>query len=543
MGSIKQTSMSSEKPSAPARGASLGDAKARIPKNVIFNFAGYAANILITFLIAPLLVHRLGDTAYGVWGLISEILGYSFLLDFGIRIAVTRYIGRHLALDEPEAMNRVLTTGLVFSAGSVVIVLTGGVVLAFLLPRLFSIPPRLVSDSRLTVVIVATALASSFPGSLFNGCVAALSRYDLLNIRNVAPNVIRALLLWFFLDRGYGLLAVALISSSTFVLAFILDFYFASRHLPGFAIERRFFDLSALRTLVDFSVYAFLLSVSWRLLFMTDNLVVGFVLGPAAVTFYTVGMNLADLLRGSLGNISNLFAPLAAQMHALEQQHSLQRLLFKGSRMTLLYALAGVGGLIVLGPQFLGFWMGQAFIGRTGPILIALVVEVACYALAYTCGQVLYGMNRHRFYAWLSMLQAATNFALSTILIRRFGPLGVALGTVIPALVVEALLLPVYTCRVLEVSIHRFYASSVARPLAILVPYVAWLWMLRAGGLVQGYFSLALAVASGLLVYALLGWWFVFDSEERERAWRSIGRLVGIITGGRQLGHYGERDG
>jgi hypothetical protein len=140
------------------------------------------------------------------------------------------------------------------------------------------------------------------------------------------------------------------------------------------------------------------------------------------------------------------------------------------------------------------------------------------------------------------MIQAAANFSLSAILIRRFGPLGVALGTVIPAFVVEALLLPIYTCRVLGVSIHRFYASSVARPLVIFVPYVAWLWMLQTGGLVQGYFSLALAVTSGLVVYALLGWWFVFESDEREMAWRSIGGLVGIISGGRQPRYRGERD-
>ncbi len=57
---------------------------------------------LVTFIIAPVVMRRLGDTAYGVWGLISRILGYSFRLDFGIRIAVARYVGRHLALDEPR---------------------------------------------------------------------------------------------------------------------------------------------------------------------------------------------------------------------------------------------------------------------------------------------------------------------------------------------------------------------------------------------------------------------------------------------------------
>src|SRR5207247_9534361 len=101
-----------------ARPTSLEDAKSRIPGKIIYNFLGYAINIIITFLIAPVVVHRLGKTAYGVWGLIGQVIGNSFLLDVGIRIAVTRFVGHHLPLREPNALNRVLTTGLVLASAS-----------------------------------------------------------------------------------------------------------------------------------------------------------------------------------------------------------------------------------------------------------------------------------------------------------------------------------------------------------------------------------------------------------------------------------------
>jgi len=512
--------------------ASLQDAKARIPRNVFFNFAGYAVNILVTFLIAPVVVHRLGETAYGVWGLIGQIIGYSFLLDFGIRIAVTRYVGRHLALREPRQINTVLTTGLAFTAVSAALALAGGGVVAYFLPQLFAIPPHLVADARIAVLLTSVAFAASFPGSLFTGCVAALSRYDLLNIRNVGPNVLRALLLWFFLYRGHGLLAVAVISGFSFVLTYVLDLFFASRHLPDFKIGWQFFDAATLRTLLNFSFYAFVLTISWRLLFMTDNIVVGFVLGPAAVTFYSVGMSLADLLRGSLGNISNIFAPLASQMDALSQKDSLRNILFRGSRICLLFALAGGGALVVAGPSFLGFWMGEAFVSRSGPVVIVLTLEVACFALSSVSGQVLYGMNRHPTNAWLSLAQAATNFALSAILIRWMGAVGVAWGTLIPALLVEGAILPAYTASVLEVSLRRYYLQAALRPVLVAIPYVLWLWFLRAEGLIRGYPSLALAVCSGLIVYGLLAWQFALDREDKEIARRWFADFKSAVAGG-----------
>jgi len=506
--------------------ASLQDAKGRIPWNIVFNFTGYAINIVITFLIAPVVVHRLGESAYGIWGLIGQAIGYSFVLDFGIRIAVTRYIGRHLALREPDQINKVLTTGLAFTAVSAALALAGGGVVAYFLPHLLAIPPHLVTDARLATLVTAATFATSFPGSMFTGCVAALSRYDLLNIRNVGPNVLRALLLWFFLRQGYGLLAVAVISGGTFVLAYVLDLFFASRHLPEFKIARRFFDAATLRTLLNFSFYAFVMTIAGRIIFMTDNLVVGFVLGPAAVTYYSVGLSVVDVFRSSLGNINNVYAPLASQMDALRQRDSLRALLLRGSRINLVYTLAGVSALVVVGPSFLGFWMGSEFITRSGPVLVVLALAGMGYALMSAPQQVLYGMNKHRMNAWLSLAQGAVNFPLSAILIRSMGPVGVAWGTLIPAIIFDGVLLPIYTARVLDVPISRYCLRAMLPPVLAALPYGLWLWFLRAEGLIRGYPSLVLAVGSGLLLYGSIAWRVALDSEDREFIRRSLRKLM-----------------
>ena len=525
MSSTNQQTVPQRGAGAPKGAGSLDEAKAGIPRNVLFNWLNYGTLILITFLITPLVVHGLGNTAYGVWGLIGQFLGYSFLLDFGVRIAVTRYVARHLALAQAGEINKVLTTSLIFTCFSAALVLVAGGIGAYLLPRLFAIPPDLVSDARLSCVIVAAGMAVTFPGSVFHGCVTATSRYDLLSIRNISTNVTRALLLWFFLRRGYGLLAVATISTGTLYLGYGLDFLLARRLLPYVRIRREFFDVVTLRSLVTFSVYVFVLSVSWRLIFMTDNVVVGFVLGPVAVTFYTVGLQLADMLRDSLSNITALYAPLASQMDALKQKDSLRRLFLGGARMGLLYVLAGVVGLTVLGPRFLGFWLGESFVDRSGPILILLAIETAFYTLALTCSQVLYGMNRHKVNAWLALGNATANFVLSTILIRWWGAVGVAWGTLIPAFVVEAIILPVYTASILQIPPGRFYRSVVLRPLIAAAPYGLWLWFWRRQGLVHGYASLALIIGSGLALYALVAWKFSLDSEDRAFARKALGRL------------------
>jgi len=289
MGSIKQTSAPLEKNSDSERGASLRDAKARIPKNVSFNFAGYAVNILVTFLIAPLLVHKLGNTEYGIWALIGDFVGYSWLLGFGFGYAVVRYVARYYALGEKENLNSVITTSLVLNIVSSVLVMMAAVCIAYVFPRLFSTPPNLVFAARSSVILVAATVAMGFPASVFTGCLAAASRYDLLAIRSIVSSVFRALMLWYFLVHGFGLLAVALISTGESFLGYFTDLAFARLLFPDLKILPRYFQPSMLRPLIGFSLYGLVLAAAGRLIYMTDSLVVAFVLRPIAVTFYTIG--------------------------------------------------------------------------------------------------------------------------------------------------------------------------------------------------------------------------------------------------------------
>ena len=498
----------------------LESAKARIPRNVISNVCAYAVNLVVGLMIAPMVVHGLGTTAYGVWALVGDMIGYSTLLDLGIRIAVSRYIAWHHARGQTREINAILTTGLAFTMLSATVLLVGGAIAANGLTRFFAIPPDLVHSARIAVMLVAAGVAISFPGSLFTGCISAVSRYDLLSLRNTGWVVCRALLLWVVLRHSGGLVAVAAASFAATCLGYCLDIILARGLFKHLRVAGEFFDTSTLKTLVSFSVYAFILSISWRLLFMTDTLVVGFVLGPAVVTFYAVVTGLTTVLRDSLGTVATLYSPLASQMDALGERQSLRRLFLVGSRVGFAYVLTGVVTLVVAGPHFLGLWMGPAFVSRSGPILRLLATEVAFYALSFTCGQVLYGTNRHRLNAWVSLANAALNFTLSTILIRYWGAVGVAWGTVIPAFVVEVLVLPIYTARVIEASLLRFYSSSILKPLAAAAPYALWLWFALSRGIVGGYLSLGVVVGLGLVLYAGMLWCVGLGDEEKALALR-----------------------
>ena len=87
----------------------------RVVTNVLWNWTNYGLKLAVAFYITPLLIERLGDTSYGVWILLSSILGYYGLLNFGIDSALVHHISKYLADDNREDIAKVLRTSQVVS--------------------------------------------------------------------------------------------------------------------------------------------------------------------------------------------------------------------------------------------------------------------------------------------------------------------------------------------------------------------------------------------------------------------------------------------
>jgi O-antigen/teichoic acid export membrane protein len=490
----------------------------RVLRNVASNWVGYLTNLLIGFLLAPVLVHNLGNVGYGVWALSLQIGAFISVLDFGIRIALMRYIAHHHAKQERDKLDQAFSAGLVMLLPLGTLIALVGTVIGWFLPNLFPVPPGMLHEARWTVFFVGLSIAVTCPGSLFSGALAAISRYDLTNARTSITLIARALLIWFFLRQGYGLISVAVIFFLSNLVGYFIDFLVAWRVYHGFhLVFRREVIRETASVLLKFSGFAFLLSISTRLLFWSDNVVVGAILGPAAVTYYAIGGNLIDNSRGILTTLTSILIPMATSMDARGERAALQRLLVRATRSIFLVMYPLVVGFIVLGYPFIRLWMGAEYAPISSRVLILLAVPLLFAPIQSVCGQVLYATNRHQFNSYIAIAHALVNLGISIYLAKRIGLLGVAWGTLLPALVVSAIILPWYTLRTLNISLSGFYWSAVLRTVLFTVPYVVVLVALRIYVDPHSWAVFFACVLAGASSYAILVWLLVIDDEEKFR--------------------------
>src|SRR5271169_3878158 len=86
--------------------------KRQIIKNVGSSWFSLGINVILGLVLSPFILHRLGDTAFGIWVLIFSVTGYYGLFDLGIRSSIIRYVSKYTATDDRERLAQFVNTAL-----------------------------------------------------------------------------------------------------------------------------------------------------------------------------------------------------------------------------------------------------------------------------------------------------------------------------------------------------------------------------------------------------------------------------------------------
>src|SRR5438552_7614367 len=88
-------------------------------KSIGSNWGVTIMTILMTFILTPFVIHRLGTEAYGTWALITSITGCVGVLVVGVPMASVRYFSEYVAADDRPRLDEAVArcTGLYIARG------------------------------------------------------------------------------------------------------------------------------------------------------------------------------------------------------------------------------------------------------------------------------------------------------------------------------------------------------------------------------------------------------------------------------------------
>ena len=485
--------------------------------------------IVSGLLFAPLIRHATGDSGYGLWRTLFQIIGYYGVLEVGIRAAAVRFIAIAWAEEDRSAMRGILGACFAFAGVLFLLVVPACMIFAGSIVPLLGADAALASDGVHALRIMALTFGISAFSGILSFSIHGACKIQLANRVELLALTLRTALGAFALIHFGTLTALACANLATSIVS-TSGYLWLFRRLytvrPSIAEARRARWLQRVLTFAS-KIYGVKIgdvltnevSVVLAASLLTLQLagVLGYVL--ALVGFATiVVVNLCDAMY-----------PRLSAAYA-DRPRLIAATLTQGGVVAMV-AYAFLGGFIVLGPDFIHTWIGPDVgrdVGVSLPALVAIVGAGRLAALA-TLPMVyaLRAVDRVEVYALFNFLEGALGVLAMFVLAPTFGLLGVVSASLGAALIFRLAVLPVYAGRVLGISSGRILMTLVLRPALTLVALIPVVLLLRATE-PSGWMRMAgMLLASGGLLFAA-GFLLGLSGEARtllvERALGIVGR-------------------
>jgi len=161
--------------------------------------------------------------------------------------------------------------------------------------------------------------------------------------------------------------------------------------------------------------------------------------------------------------IAAVVSPMATTLSTSGGMDQLRDMFLRWSKVALsLTVMVGLF-LIVLGPRFIGVWIGPSFEGPSGQILqILMISSLVFLPIRGVAIPILLGIGKPKIPTIAFLVSGIANLLLSVLLIGPLGITGVALGTAIPN-VGFAIAMWIVTCRELGVAPSTYLKYVVPR--------------------------------------------------------------------------------
>jgi O-antigen/teichoic acid export membrane protein len=354
--------------------------------------------------------------------------------------------------------------------------------------------------------VLGLNIAIGMLGSVYGGVLIATQRFDLYSAIEALIAVARLGLTIAFLQKQGALIVLGAIFLGVTVLENAVTAWWAYREIPTLSIRTRHISRAVLKECFSFSLFTALRGMAVRVIHLTDVIVIGLILGKAAAVPYYVALRLVQMISSPLEKIGDVVLPKAGDMHARGQRDGLEALCARAMGMGFLLSAAFLIGSVYFGDLFLTTWMGP---GLDGSYLI-LIVLASAQVLAQPViilRQALTAIGDVKRPAYIDVAQAVANFVLSIAFVRIWGIVGVAWGTFLPLVLIEALVLVPYAMRALQFDASRLVAKVVLPQVPALVGLTAYCELVRILRPLPGWTNVALigAGAGGILALAM-GW-------------------------------------
>lgn len=487
----------------------------------------YFANIVVAFIMSPVLIRALGNRDYGLWELVLSLMGYMGLLDLGIGAALVRFVSVEDGKQDGDGLQETISTSFFFF-------IAVGLVAALIL-SLLSLKPEIVgggeigdvANLQIVFLLLAFNALMLFPLQVFTATLMGVQRHYLINNVRVVLVIVQACSTYLLLQKfdSHGLIILAFVTPvfSALQLFFLSYAVVSSPQLPKISFAAVSFV--KVREMAVFAVKSALMLIASRLQSQSVPIIISHVVGLSSVVYFVLPNQLMRYARGLSLAIAFPLAPYFGAAVGRGDHLQLVKSWLMSTQALQIVSLAMPIFLFFFGEPFLELWLGLEYARAGHYVLYILIVGLVADSLAINAYNILTAHNAHGRCAFGWLILSAISIPCGIAGAYLWGVEGVTAAAVMVTVFGNLMTLGI-ACRLMSVSPVVYIRCTIGKLLIPLTILIVLLYLLHITQPISSYLIMVLHIILGGFSYLISVVLLVVDTQNRKKIWAKVGGIL-----------------
>lgn len=475
-------------------------------------------SILGGIITIPLLLSKVGVEHYGLFIIVSAIVGFVNIGNLGFPSAITNQISFYWAEEKKREISELFSGALYFYSFILASIWSIFGILYF--THVLSINQLIGTGPELEPLVVKLFLILLFFtsikiifGNIFTSVFNGLNKISLLNTISFFYTLFYTFsFIAFLIYANPTIIQVVLFQGIAVLIRLMILFVFILKKFSWLTIVPHISCLRSFYPLLKHSFSFFVLSTSSDLIGKTDLLVLSHVIGVSAAPLFSINEKIFRIPANAV-QIADPAQPSISHFYQLKNFNEISRIYHRVIRMHMIIRIMVILFIAVYGKELIALWVGNSFF-----VSYWLVALFCINFLLYSwIGPHIVFMNAifKQTKAVVPMiLNLSINVFFSIILAQKIGIAGIVIGTILGNLLTNAHYIPHILSK--ELSIHPFKELS-HLGISFILP-ILFILSFHYGSLVltQNLFIILLLGAINGLCFFLYIYRFILEPSERQ---------------------------
>lgn len=328
-------------------------------KGTITSLLQFVVLIILQVILTPAILKIAGQQVLGAYAILMQIIGYGLILDFGLSVALSRYLAQSFNdSDNGARFTNIFNIGRYFVLSTNTLLSIFVIALALNIDNLITGSHAIIVDARTALYLLAAWAIFKAPLVLYGHGLLATQNMAIANIIGLIGSLSRLALSFYLIYSGFGLIGLVLANVISELIVLLLQKVTFIKLYPKLALQWRRPDMLILRELFAFGLTYWGVNIAIVLTVGSDSIVVGHLYGAtAAAIFYTTKVP-SFLITQLIYKISDNAGPAMNELFAQGNLDAVKSAYLRILRYSLLLAVPLAIGIIGFNKSVIGAWVG-----------------------------------------------------------------------------------------------------------------------------------------------------------------------------------------